>query len=85
MGNVTLTNLDNPAMARQCCFMVDRELKGKDWSDGEIDLIVADHFDMLRMELSGQPFVKLHRNKALQEMTGRSKGSIEFASKTTPI
>ena len=58
--------------------MNDQDPTGKDWSDGEIDLIVADYFDMLRLELSGQPFVKLHRNKALQEMTGRSKGSIEF-------
>lgn len=78
MGNVTLTNLDNSGLTRQCRTMNGQDPTGKDWSDGGIDLILADYFDMLRMELSGLPFVKLHRNKALQEMTGRSKGSIEF-------
>jgi hypothetical protein len=27
---------------------------GSDWSDGEIDLIVADYFDMLRQERAGR-------------------------------
>jgi len=51
---------------------------GNNWSNQEVDLIVADYFDMLQLELSGKPFVKLHRNKTLQDLTGRSKGSIEF-------
>jgi hypothetical protein len=51
---------------------------GQDWSDREIDLIVADYFDMLGMELARQPYVKAQRNAALQELTGRSRGSIEF-------
>lgn len=49
-----------------------------DWSDHEIDLIVADYFDMLQLERIGQPYVKVERNRALQELTGRSRGSIEF-------
>lgn len=53
-------------------------LAGTDWSDREIDLIVADYFDMLGQELAGQSFVKTQRNAALQELTGRSRGSIEF-------
>lgn len=53
-------------------------LSGQDWSDHEIDLIVADYFDMLRMELAGQLFVKSHRNAELQRIIGRTKGSIEF-------
>lgn len=52
--------------------------RGTDWTDGEIDLIVADYFEMLRMEVAQQPYVKSHRNAALQELTGRSRGSIEF-------
>ena len=48
------------------------------WSDQEIDLIVADYFEMLRMELAGEAFVKSHRNAALQEMIKRSAGSIEY-------
>ena len=51
---------------------------GQDWSDREIDLIVADYFDMLGMELSRRPYVKAQRNAALQALTGRSRGSIEF-------
>ncbi|CDX40019.1 conserved hypothetical protein [Mesorhizobium sp. ORS 3359] len=45
---------------------------------GEIDLIVADYFAMLKMELQGEPIKKARRNAALQDLTGRSKGSIEF-------
>ncbi|MBZ9842195.1 DUF3883 domain-containing protein [Mesorhizobium sp. CA5] len=53
-------------------------LAGSDWTDREIDLIVADYFDMLSLELAGRAFVKAQRNAALQEFTGRSRGSIEF-------
>ena len=63
--------------------MNDQGPAGKDWSDSEIDLIVADYFDMLQLELSGQPFVKLHRNKALQEMpTGTAIASLSGAATT---
>jgi hypothetical protein len=58
--------------------MADIQLRGTSWSDREIDLIVADYFAMLQLELAGQPFVKSHRNSALQELTGRSGQSIEF-------
>lgn len=48
------------------------------WSDAEIDLIVADYFVMLGAELNGQPFNKAERNRALQALVPRSRGSIEF-------
>ncbi|MBM3492571.1 MAG: DUF3883 domain-containing protein [Alphaproteobacteria bacterium] len=51
---------------------------GQDWSEDEIDLIVADYFDMLGLEMAGRPFVKTQRNAQLQALTGRSRGSIEF-------
>lgn len=51
---------------------------GQDWTDDEIDLIVADYMEMLSLELAGRQFVKAHRNAALQERTRRSRGSIEF-------
>lgn len=51
---------------------------GTDWTAGEVDLIVADYFDMRDKELAGEPFVKAERNAALQKLTGRSRGSIEF-------
>ncbi|MFN4358043.1 DUF3883 domain-containing protein [Sphingopyxis alaskensis] len=52
--------------------------EGTAWSDAENDMVVADYFAMLSKELSGQPFVKSHRNQALSEMIGRSKKSIEY-------
>ena len=51
---------------------------GTNWTDQEIDLIVADYFDMLKLELAGESFVKSHRNAALRELIGRSSGSIEY-------
>lgn len=54
------------------------DLARGNWSDTENDLIVADYLDMLRLELSGQPFVKSHRNEALRNLLKRSRGSIEF-------
>lgn len=58
--------------------MAAHQKTGTDWSDSEIDLIVADYFAMRRKEYSGEPYVKVHHNKILQEQIGRSKGSIEF-------
>ena len=52
--------------------------QGTDWSRQEIDLIVADYFEMLFFELSNQSYVKSQRNANLQKMIGRSRGSIEF-------
>ena len=48
------------------------------WSETEIDLIVADYFAMVSAELAGQPFNKAERNRALQQLIPRSRGSIEF-------
>lgn len=52
--------------------------KGSDWSDEEINLIVADYFAMLQMELAGRAFVKSRHNVALQQLIKRSHASIEF-------
>lgn len=49
-----------------------------DWSDKEIDLIVAAYFDMLSLERAGAPYNKSEQNRRLQQLTGRSRGSIEF-------
>lgn len=58
--------------------MTDVNPVGQDWSAAEIDLIVADYFAMLTLELSAQPYVKSHRNAELQRLTGRSHKSVEF-------
>lgn len=50
---------------------------GSNWTDEQNDLIVADYFAMLAKELGGDGYVKSHHNDALQQMTGRQRGSIE--------
>jgi hypothetical protein len=51
---------------------------GQNWTDREVDLIVADYFDMLAAELAGRPFSKTEHNLALQQVVARSRKSIEF-------
>ncbi|MEP4961341.1 MAG: DUF3883 domain-containing protein [Roseobacter sp.] len=58
--------------------MSSQDRTGQDWNAEEIDLIVADYFDMRSMELRGEHYVKSQRNAVLQALTGRSRGSIEF-------
>ena len=49
----------------------------RNWSDSEIDAIVADYFDMLGQEQKGQSYNKTEHRHALMETVDRSKGSIE--------
>ena len=51
---------------------------GSNWTDDELDLIVADYFAMLALDAAGQPFVKAHRARALMDQTARSHRSVEF-------
>lgn len=51
---------------------------GQDWTDEELDRIVADYFDMLAEEIAGIPFNKAAHNRALREHIDRSKSSVEF-------
>jgi hypothetical protein len=49
-----------------------------DWTNIEIDLILSDYFDMLRMELSGEKYSKAeHYRGLIPLLNNRSKGSIE--------
>ncbi len=50
----------------------------QDWTDRENDLLVADYFAMLNAELAGEGYNKAGRNRALQQLIGRGRGSIEF-------
>jgi hypothetical protein len=51
---------------------------GQDWTDNELDRIVADYFQMLGEEIAGVPFNKAAHNRALREHIDRSKSSVEF-------
>lgn len=55
------------------------ERSGQHWTRSEVDLAVADYFDMLRRELSGERYSKTdHRNTLRAQITARSASSIEF-------
>ena len=49
------------------------------WSNIEVELIVADYFNMLSAELKGEPYSKAeHRRALIPLLANRSEGSIEF-------
>ncbi len=51
----------------------------EDWSDIEVELIIADYFSMLSDELRNAPINKTHhRNALIKLLNNRSDGSIEF-------
>ena len=50
----------------------------KDWSQQEVQLLVANYFGMLEAELMGNPYQKAEQRRALEpQLSGRTKGSIE--------
>lgn len=50
---------------------------GQDWTQDEIDLVVADYFDMRAKFLRGEDFVKARHYERIIETTGRTKSSVE--------
>jgi hypothetical protein len=49
------------------------------WSNTEVELIVADYFNMLDFELKGEAYSKAeHRRALLPLLANRSEGSVEF-------
>jgi hypothetical protein len=52
---------------------------GRDWSRDEVDLVVADYFQMLQSELLSESYSKAAHNRELRPLLDRrSKSSIEF-------
>ena len=50
-----------------------------DWSTLEIQLIIKDYFQMLKLEIQGQPYKKSeYRKTLLPKLNNRSEGAIEF-------
>jgi hypothetical protein len=58
--------------------MTDAEVAGRDWSNAELDLIVADYFAMLKEEQAGETVRKTEHRRALKEHIHRTDASIEF-------
>ena len=52
--------------------------RGTHWTTREIEAIVEDYFDMLETELAGGAVVKAERNRTLQNVIDRCRGSIEY-------
>ena len=51
----------------------------EDWSDAEVELIIADYFAMLADELVGNSFNKTHHRNSLKlHLRNRKDGAIEF-------
>lgn len=50
---------------------------GTDWTQAEIDLVVADYFAMRAKQLRGESFIKARHYQAIAAVTGRSKTSVE--------
>ncbi len=49
-----------------------------DWSQEEVEATISDYFEMLALELRGEPFNKAEHNRNLQNLlNGRSNGAIE--------
>lgn len=57
----------------------DAERGAEDWSQAEVELIVADYLSMLTLELTGQRYKKSdHRMRLLASLPRRTEGAIEF-------
>lgn len=48
------------------------------WTRSEVEACVSAYLEMLALEVEGRPYVKALFNRRVQEVTGRSKGSVEF-------
>lgn len=58
--------------------MANGSVEGSDWTDEELDLIVADYFSMLSSEVARTPYDKTQHRRALMSLINRSNSSIEF-------
>jgi len=58
--------------------MSQEPVERRNWTNEELDLIVADYFAMLNNETVGKFYNKAEHNRFLQHRIDRSKGSIEF-------
>jgi hypothetical protein len=57
--------------------LADDAKTGLDWTDDELDLIVADYFAMLAAEQAGIPYVKSQHRARVVAQIGRAHGAVE--------
>lgn len=53
------------------------DIAGTDWTKPEIDLVVADYFDMRAKAMRGESFVKARHYEEVARLTGRTIGSVQ--------
>lgn len=53
-------------------------MERRDWTREQVELVVADYFSMLRLDLSNERVHKADHNRRLQASTGRTEKAIEF-------
>ncbi|MBX3375240.1 MAG: DUF3883 domain-containing protein [Phycisphaeraceae bacterium] len=54
-------------------------VRGRPWTPAELEFIVADYLEMLRLECIGNAFSKTeHRAELMSRLPGRSNGSVEY-------
>ena len=58
--------------------MAEEPNERRNWTDDELDLIIADYFAMLNDEAANKPYSKAEHNRLLQRHIDRTEGSIEF-------
>jgi hypothetical protein len=58
--------------------MADEAKIGTTWHEDELDVIVADYFEMLAADLAGERYVKSRHSAAVMARTGRTHRSVEF-------
>src|SRR5262249_37923985 len=58
--------------------MPSEPIERRNWTDAELDLIIADYFAMLDDEAAGKLYSKAEHNRLLQGQIDRTQGSIEF-------
>jgi Domain of unknown function (DUF3883) len=58
--------------------MLGEPAERRNWTDAELDLIVADYFLMLQDETAGKLYSKAEHNRVLRRHIDRTEGSIEF-------
>lgn len=57
----------------------DAETTSKNWTEDEVSVVVADYFEMLKLDLNGSSYNKTERRRAILPMlNARSNGSVEF-------
>ncbi len=85
LANLNVGRDEMPAARRRGTGGATRSpANGDNWSEHELELAVADYFEMLRMEVEGRPFSKSEHGLELHKrLDGRTLGSVKLRHHNT--